>query len=123
MVKGKNRKKDIDKVWVKTQTFIYYEKHNIICKIEGVDYFMKMTNYKYIAKENEVDVDIETFINRIFHLHILGIPKIDKVGNIIELTFYHHDGTVNEKIIINLNNLNENEEKIINKYVNSYLTI
>ena len=44
MVKGKNRKKDIDKVWVKTQTFIYYEKHNIICKIEGVDYFMKNEN-------------------------------------------------------------------------------
>ena len=40
---------------------------------------MKITNYKYIAKENEVDIDIETFINRIFHLHILGIPKIIKL--------------------------------------------
>ena len=42
MVKGKNRKKDIDKVWVKTQTFIYYEKHNIICKTEGVDKYVKV---------------------------------------------------------------------------------
>ena len=84
---------------------------------------MIITNYKYIANENDINVDIETFINKIFHLHILGIPKIDKVDNILELTFYHHDGTVNEKIIINFNNLNKNEEKIINKYINSYLTI
>ena len=42
MVKGKNRKKDIDKVWVKTQTFIYYEKYNIICKTEGVDKYVKV---------------------------------------------------------------------------------
>lgn len=79
---------------------------------------MKITNYKYIANENDIDVDIETFINKIFHLHILGIPKIDKVDNIIELTFYHHDGSINEKIIINLNNLNENEKEIINNYIN-----
>ena len=79
---------------------------------------MKITNYEYIVKENDIDVDIETFINKIFHLHILGIPKIDKVNNIIELTFYHHDGSTKEKIIINLNNLNENEKKIINNYIN-----
>lgn len=42
MVKGKNRKKDIDKVWVKTQTFIYYKKYNIICKIKGVDKYVKV---------------------------------------------------------------------------------
>ena len=79
---------------------------------------MKITNYEYIVKENDIDVDIETFINKIFHLHILGIPKIDKVDNIIELTFYHHDSSTKEKIIINLNNLNENEKKIINNYIN-----
>lgn len=79
---------------------------------------MKITNYEYIVKENDIDVDIKTFINKIFHLHILGIPKIDKVNNIIELTFYHHDGSTKEKIIINLNNLNENEKKIINNYIN-----
>lgn len=43
MVKGKNRKKDIDKVWIKKiQTFIYYEKHNIICKMKGVDKYVKI---------------------------------------------------------------------------------